>query len=145
MVESRQLLTSCRLRKPRVHNHLSYITNIYIYNMQVFIDAYTQKKVFAYVYSRIRHLCVWMHEMLHVLHCLALCIALQCMAWHCIALQYVCLYVGMYACVHVYMCTCVHVFLCSCVCIYVCMSVGTYACMPYITFTCICRKKKILA
>lgn len=73
-----------------------------------------RKKLFLLMYTNVyRHLCVWMHAMLH-------CVALDWIALHC-----------MFVCMHGCMCTCVHVFFCM----YLCMSVRPHTCMHYIIRT----------
>jgi hypothetical protein len=61
-----------------------------------------RKKLFLLMYTNVyRHLCVWMHAMLH-------CVALDWIALHC-----------MFVCMHGCMCTCVHVFFCMYLSMYV--------------------------
>lgn len=125
--ESRQLLTNWRLRKPGIHqrNHAFLIHYTFKY-AGLHRCVYEEKKLFLPMYTNVyRHLCVWMHAMLH-------CVALDWIALQC-----------MFVCMHGCMCTCVHVFFCMYLSMYVRTSTRMHA--LHYTHTCVCTEKKILA
>ena len=103
------------------------------FNMQVFIDVYTQKLCWCICK---KGTCVYTG--IYVYGCIQCCIALDWTGLDCIALH-----AFMFAWMHVYMCGFVHLFLCMYIFIYV----GTKIHMHSIhnTYTCVCTEKKILA